>query len=199
MEVKRYCVGVFGTNCYLIKKENNVLIIDPGASAAKLLSYIDEDDRVKAILLTHGHFDHIQAVDKLQAHFHCPVYLNEKDEELARNEKLNCLGNYSACLHCKTTSLKEGLLKIENFEIQVLEAPGHTSGSVLLQIENYLFTGDVLFKGSIGRTDLYSGNASEMKRSLQLFYSMNEDLILCPGHDETSILKNELLYNPFLG
>lgn len=199
MEVKRYCVGAFGTNCYLVKKENDVLIIDPGASFAKLLSYIDEAWNIQAILLTHGHFDHIQAVDKLQAHFHCPVYLNENDEELARNEKLNSLGNYSACLHCKTKQLKEGELEIGKFKIQVTEAPGHTAGSVLLQIEDYLFTGDVLFKGSIGRTDLYSGSESEMKRSLQLFYAMDEKLIICPGHDDTSTLKHELLFNPYLG
>lgn len=199
MEVKRYCVGAFGTNCYLVKKENDVLIIDPGASYSKILAHLDETWNIQAILLTHGHFDHIQAVDKLQAHFHCPVYLNEKDEELARNEKINSLGNYSASLHGKTEALDEGTLTIGNFIIQVTEAPGHTSGSVLLKIEDYLFTGDVLFKGSIGRTDLYSGNASEMKRSLQLFYTMDENLIVCPGHDETTVLKNELLYNPYLG
>lgn len=197
-EIIRLTLGAFATNCYLVKENGHVLIIDPASRMDKILNHISENETVDAILLTHGHFDHIGAVDKLHAHFQCPVYLNENDEELARNEKLNSLAHFHASLHCPLHYLSDGTIKIGNFELTVTEAPGHTAGSILIQYRNHLFTGDVLFKRGIGRTDLYSGNNSAMKNTLRLFNTMDENLLIYPGHDELSVLKEELLYNPYL-
>ncbi len=198
MEIQRIKLGFFAVNCYLIKEAGHVLIIDPGARANKILEALQEQEHVEAIVLTHGHFDHIGAVDALVNQFHCPVYLNPKDEELARDMHLNALGKFSAALHCKTMPLEEPIVQIGSFQLKVFEAPGHTAGSCLIQIGNVMFTGDVLFKGSIGRCDLYSGNESEMRRSLKQFQKMDPELILYPGHEEPTMLQDELNHNPFL-
>lgn len=198
MEVIRLVLGQFRTNCYVIKKQGHVIIIDPASRVEKIIDLIQENEIVDAIFLTHGHFDHIGAVDKLAMRYHCDVYLHPDDNELARNEKLNSLAHFHGTIHCPTIPFIEGFLSIGPFNFEIFEAPGHTAGSVLIRLDNHLFTGDVLFKGGIGRTDLYSGNYSVMKKTLKLFSSMDEDLLVYPGHEELTTLKEELQYNPYL-
>lgn len=198
MEVIHLVLGQFRTNCYLLKKEGHVVIIDPASRMDKIIDYIHENEIVDAILLTHGHFDHIGAVDKLKARYHCDVYLHPNDDELARNEKYNSLAHFHGSIHCPTKAFYEGTMQIGPFDFEIVEAPGHTAGSVLIRYENHLFTGDVLFKCSIGRTDLYSGNASAMKNTLKLFSTMDESYLVYPGHEELTTLKEEFLYNPYL-
>lgn len=196
--IERLVLGAFATNCYLLKEEGHTLIIDPAARFERILSAIKETEKVEAILLTHGHFDHIGAVDKLQARFHCPVYLNPKDEKLARSAKLNSMGEWKAEIHCPTTPLVEGILPIGPFKLEIIEAPGHTAGSTLIRYKQHLFVGDVLFRGSIGRTDLYSASDSAMAHSLRMIKTLDENLIVYPGHDGLTTLKEELENNPFL-
>ena len=197
-EVIRLTLGPFRTNCYLLKEDGHILIVDPAARMERILVAIDDNERVDGILLTHGHFDHIGAVDKLQAHFTCPVYMNLFDEKLVRDAQLNSMGEYSHSLHCPIQNLYEPHMKIGIFDLTIFYAPGHTAGSVLILWENHLFTGDVLFKNAIGRTDLYSGSHSCMRRSLQMIRELNADYHVYPGHDETTNLLQELRMNPYL-
>lgn len=190
---------MFGTNTYFIENENEVIVVDPAGKASKIIEILG-DKKLLAILLTHGHFDHIKAVDELYNIYKIPVYINEKDEVLCR-DKTQCLTfglPYSPVVSCPIVYLKEGLLKISSFEFEVIFTPGHTKGSTCFKIDNYLLTGDTLFRNSVGRTDLKGGDDRELKSSLRIIKELDSELIICPGHEQTSTLKEELENNPFL-
>ena len=199
MNVERYVMGVFATNTYFVGDDKEVIIIDPAGKTEKVESLL-QDRKPVAILLTHGHFDHIKAVDGLHKKYNCPIYLNKEDEKIARSAKQGeVFGiNNSAHISSPINYLEQGPLKIGNFTFEVIFTPGHTSGSVCYQIDNCLFTGDTLFHLSCGRTDLYSGNDREMKSSLRILKELSDDLLVYPGHEDTSTLKIEKEFNPFM-
>lgn len=193
------CLGSFGTNTYFIENDTEVILVDPAGKASKIIEMFG-DKKLLAILLTHGHFDHIKAVDELYDTYKIPVYINEKDEALCR-DKMQCLAfglPYSPVVSCPVVHLKEGKLKISSFEFEVIFTPGHTKGSTCFKIENYLITGDTLFKNSVGRTDLKGGDDRELKASLRIIKELDPELFILPGHEEISTLKEELENNPFL-
>lgn len=196
-EIIKVEVGLYATNCYILKDNKKIIIIDPGKKAEKISSYIYNDETVEAIILTHGHFDHIGAVDDLVKTYNCDVYINEKDKELL-NHRLNEMAGYSSKVSSDVKNLKEGKVTINGFLLNIIYTPGHTEGSVLIQYKNHLFTGDTLFKQSIGRTDLFGSNNSKMIQSIKLIKTLDSSLIVYPGHGETTILSEELKFNPFL-
>lgn len=199
MKVEKYVMGVFSTNTYILEENNKVIVIDPAGKTEKVDSLLAERELV-AILLTHGHFDHIKAVDGLYKKYHCPIYINEDDEKIARDPKQGEIFgiNNSAHISSPLTFLKQGNLKIEHFNIEVIFTPGHTSGSVCYLIDNSLFTGDTLFHLACGRTDLYSGSDKQMKSSLRLLKELDDELLVYPGHEDSSVLKIEKQYNPYM-
>ena len=151
-----------------------------------------------AIILTHGHFDHIGAVDELVRQFHCKVYVHPADQVLLEDETLNGMAGMTAHVRAQTTPLLEGTMKLGQIELQILEAPGHTPGSVLIVIGQDCFCGDVVFEGSVGRTDLPLGNDSQMRQTLKMVRMLNPQLNLYPGHGAATTLEKELNDNPFL-
>lgn len=197
MKVNVLTVGDYQVNCYVLKKNNEILIIDPGAETNKILSLIQDGDKVSAILLTHGHFDHIGAVDDLVRKFDCPVLIHPKDNELAQNPKINSLGGHSAKVSSKLVPITIGEWTIGDFNGINHYTPGHTAGSVIIQIEDILFTGDTLFYHSIGRTDLFSGSEEEMKKTIQKIKLLPRSLLVYSGHGEMSILGDEIKNNPY--
>ncbi|MEA5026395.1 MAG: MBL fold metallo-hydrolase [Erysipelotrichaceae bacterium] len=197
MQVESLKVGVYRTNCYILRKNDHVLVIDPGFRSDKICAAIG-DDRISAVLLTHGHLDHIGAVDELIRKKPSPVYVSIHDADMLRDPYLNCSNQNNIRVTSPVIQIAEGKLVIEDFEIMVFETPGHTAGSLTFLIDNKLFTGDTLFKESVGRTDLPTGNARDLKQSLQLFHSFPDDYTIYPGHDEISSLKHELISNPYL-
>lgn len=198
IEIKRLVLGVYQVNCFIIKKEGHVLIIDPGARSEKVQSEILENEKVDAILLTHGHFDHIGAVDELANLYGCPIYISEADQFLITHPEYNFVGKRTANIQSPVQFMSEGKLEIQNFSLMIFEAPGHTEGCVLIQLDQHLFTGDVLFREGIGRVDLYSGSDAKMKNSLKLFMDIDEDIIVYPGHGEFSTIGYELMNNSYL-
>ncbi len=199
MEVKRMICGAFGTNTYLLEENSDCLLIDPACKAEKLFPLL-EDKNLLGILLTHGHFDHIKACDDLYKKYNVPIYMSDKDKELVSD---NSQGRAFGLLNVPTisspiTCLKEGMMNIGPFSFEVIYTPGHTKGSVCFLFKDFIFTGDTLFRGSIGRTDLRGGNDSELKSSLRIFKDLDDDLIVYPGHDETSTIKDELANNLYL-
>ncbi len=198
IEVKTLVMGAFGVNSYIVRNNGHILLIDPTGKAEKIKTHILENEIVDGIVLTHGHFDHIGAVEELARFYNTQVYMNMADEKLVRTLELNSMGKFGDCLKCPISDLLEPIMNIGNFSLEIIYAPGHTSGSTLIAVENNLFTGDVLFKGSIGRTDLYSGNSSEMKRTLSMIRQLNDDYIIYPGHESASTMKEEKRSNPFL-
>ncbi|MDD2409677.1 MAG: MBL fold metallo-hydrolase [Bacilli bacterium] len=163
MEIKTLRVGSLQTNCYLLKKDNKYLIIDPGDEADKIINYIHGD--VKGILITHNHFDHVGALNQLKEYYHVPVY-----------HYLN---------------LKEGEIKISIFNFEVIYNPGHTKDSISFLFENDLFCGDFIFENSIGRTDA-GGNNQDMKKSIMKIIKYSPSINIYPGHGNKTTLKNEI-------
>ncbi|MGL5978760.1 MAG: MBL fold metallo-hydrolase [Erysipelotrichaceae bacterium] len=192
-------LGIYQANCYLLIQNQSVLIIDPGAKPERIIQRIsDLGCRVVAVVLTHGHFDHIGAVDALVDHYQCPLYLHEADYTMAQDPVKNySLKNREVSLRTKPCFLGTGMISIAPFELEIFDAPGHSEGSVLIRWKQHLFTGDVIFKESVGRTDLYGSSNSKMKQSIAMVKTMDCNLMLHPGHGESTTLQHELAHNPF--
>lgn len=198
MKVSVMQVGPIGTNCYFLQDEESGLlaIIDPGDDWERILHQVKKaEGEVKYILLTHGHYDHTTAVpDLVKALPGVQVYIHQADANGAGSQlfplaaQVKDLNNYD-----------EGdTLTLGSLTIEVLHTPGHSKGSVTLKVGDVLFTGDTLFCGSCGRTDLRGGSYEEIMESLKRLGELEGDFHVCPGHDRTSTLERERKYNPFL-
>ena len=198
MKVSVMQVGPIGTNCYFLQDEESGLmaIIDPGDDWERILHQVKKaEGEVKYILLTHGHYDHTTAVpDLVKALPGVQVYIHQADANGAGSQlfplaaQVKDLNNYD-----------EGdTLSLGSLTIEVLHTPGHSKGSVTLKVGDVLFTGDTLFCGSGGRTDLRGGSYEEIMASLKRLGELEGDFHVCPGHDRTSTLERERKYNPFL-
>lgn len=197
MDIKTYVLGPVCTNTYLLKQGNDALLIDPASKAEKLIDILGDLNLI-GILLTHGHFDHIKAVDGLYEKYKCPVYLHEDDEYLARDKYSGESFGLVSYITCKVEKLNEGKMNIGPFSFETIFTPGHTMGSVIYIFEDCIFTGDTLFKGSVGRTDLEGGDIRRLKDSLRVFKQFKKDYIIYPGHDESTTLLDELDNNYYL-
>lgn len=204
MIVERLPLGVYAANCYIIMCEDTkeAMIVDLGGEPEEIVKKSKElDFKIKFIVLTHGHGDHIAGIPELLNVISCPVYIHEKDEEMILDPKLNLTAVMSTGrISIKPDRLlKDGdILRIGNLEIEVIHTPGHTMGGISLKIENYLITGDTLFKGSIGRTDLHGGSYEAIIDSVNnklLRYS--DDVIILPGHGPATNVGLEKRTNPF--
>ena len=194
MNIKLMQVGEIGTNCYLLEDEDtrSAAIIDPGGEARGILGQAKADGvQVKAILLTHSHYDHTGAVRELrEALPGVPVYLHPADAAQLGTAVMPPIG--------ETLPYQEGdTVPVGNLTVQVLHTPGHTPGGVTLRVEDLLFTGDTLFQGSMGRTDL-GGSYTEIMASLKRLGQLEGDLQVLPGHMGVSTLDRERKSNYFL-
>ena len=200
MKIERYIVGIFQTNTYLLSIEDECILIDPASKPEKMIEILG-DRKLLAILLTHGHFDHIKAVDDLSKKYNCPVYLQKEDKELVTDRNQGNMFNQPiiATVSVKTIDILEGITEIGPFKFETIYTPGHTKGSVCYKFDKELFTGDTLFKGSAGRTDLPGGSDKDLKSSLRIIKELKDDLNIYPGHEDTSTtLEYEKQNNPYL-
>ncbi len=192
-----FVMGALATNTYLLSQNGEALLIDPASRAEKVMEKLDGLD-LKGVLLTHGHFDHIKACDGLYEAYHCPVYLHPGDEFLARDKNAGRGFGLVSYLSCPTLPLKEGRMNISSFVFDVMFTPGHTPGSVIFVFDHHIFTGDTLFRGSVGRTDLEGGDMRALKDSLRKFRDFDGEYFILPGHDDPSTLSFELANNWYL-
>lgn len=198
MKVKLLRVGPIGTNCYILEDDqtNLAAVIDPGDEPELIQEALEKEGvEVRYLLLTHGHYDHTTAVPALHRVYpQADIYIHQADA--------NGAGSTLFPLAGEVDDLKlydEGdVIRLGDHEIQVLHTPGHSPGSVTLKVEDVLFTGDTLFAGSCGRTDLRGGSYEEIMASLKRLGQLEGDYHVCPGHDRTSTLERERQYNPFL-
>ena len=194
LKVHALTLGDYQVNCYISHDEKSPFccVIDPGYEADTILDKLSELGlTLEAILLTHGHFDHVGAVRDLAADTGCQVWLCAEDLALPTNLTAGPL--------CYTNTYAEGTtLHLAGLDISVLQTPGHTPGSVCLLTENTLFSGDTLFAGSCGRTDLPGGSWEQMRSSLKRLSEIEANLWVLPGHGESTMLESEKKYNPYL-
>jgi len=199
MKVETLVLGAIETNCYIISDNNTVLIIDPGFSPRRLIEKINNEygGRLSAVLLTHGHFDHIGAVDALVRTYNCPVYGCKDDERLFRDISVNQMFRQGAVVNSEIEWLEDDKLTIGSIDIKVYYTPGHSPGSVMFEIGGMLFSGDTIFYESVGRTDLYGGSYSQLKQSLAVLQSLPFDMVIYPGHGEKTTVAHEIQFNPY--
>lgn len=202
MDVERFVVGEFATNCYIVKTGKLVLVIDPGAQADVIIGYFDKKKtRPDLILNTHGHFDHIGAVSRLLEKYDIKFYIDAEDAEIIADPAKNGSSIFSENnLSLTTYSIIDGPAAeyLKKNGVHIIKAPGHSPGSIVIKIDGCLFTGDLLFRGSIGRTDLIGGDVSEMKKSLEKIRGMDSSLKVYPGHGPESCMEYEKENNYFL-
>lgn len=187
-------LGDYQTNCYILHNDgsSDCVVLDPGYEPEIILSFLSEKKlNLTAIALTHCHFDHVGAVKELAAQTDCRVYLNEKD--LALPPMLTNGPLYY------TDTYKDGdTVTLAGIPFRVLETPGHTPGSVCLMTGAHLFSGDTLFAGSCGRTDLPGGDSRAMRDSLRKLAALEGDYDVYPGHGSATTLAREKQTNPYL-
>ncbi len=200
---KLLSLGDFGTNCYILENsEGNALLIDAPYSAGIISARIDSLGlRLKKILLTHGHCDHIEALNGLYKKYGCEVYISEEDAPMLTDGAL-CKAEYFGThfepfFGAKTLSDGEEI-SLGDITLKVIATPGHTRGSVSFLAEECIFTGDTLFEGSVGRTDLGGGDFDLLIQSIGRLMGLGRNYTVYPGHGGASDLESELKFNPFL-
>lgn len=203
MKIKRLSLGELGTNCYILSGEDFAVVIDPADVSEELISFATEekDKKYKYILLTHCHIDHILGVERVREIWNSPIVIGEKDAASLKTPSEN-LSTYIFGKEYKLTAdlmVKDGdKISLGSKEISVLETPGHTKGSVCYILEDNMFSGDTLFKGTIGRTDFPTSNIEEMAKTLEMLSSMEKDYNLFPGHDDATTLFREKKFNQYM-
>ena len=194
LNITRLPLGVYQVNCYIIREENSTscCVLDPGGEAKKVLEFMENRGlTLEAILLTHGHFDHVGAVAELHEATGCKVYLCPED--------LIMPAKWTGGELCYTDTYGEGdELHLAGLDIRGMHTPGHTPGSVCLEVENSLFVGDTLFAGSCGRTDLPGGDLDTILASLRRLDALEADYDVYPGHSASTKLSREKQYNTFI-
>ena len=194
LNMKHLALGAYQTNCYLVWGEDSpsCVVIDPGYEPDTVLEEAGKlGKRITAILLTHGHFDHVGGVKELAAETGCKVYLCDADLSMPRQMTAGPL--YYTDIYGEGSFVEEA-----DLSFKVLHTPGHTPGSVCPMCENVIFSGDTLFWGSCGRTDLPGGNWATIRKSLQRLAELPGDYDVYPGHGDATKLSFERKMNPYM-
>lgn len=198
MRIYTYPLGELQTNCYLIENEGKGILIDPADDGSFLLEELQRKNiELEALLLTHGHFDHCMAAGEIQMSLNVPLYLHKKDQFLIdrlESTAEHFLGYKPIVLPPKKIEyISSGDLKIINFKFQILSSPGHTPGGVSYYFpeEKVIFTGDTLFAGAIGRTDLSYSSKKDLWSSLKTILALPEETIVYAGHGESTYIGQE--------
>ncbi len=201
MKIKTLQVGELGTNCYLVSDDNGTTaIIDPGDDFEKICDALVGLNPT-TILLTHGHFDHIGAVNAMKRKYGVEVVISALDEEMLGDDTKNA----AYLMNMTTSPIKAEKLvddgdtvEVGDLKFEVVATAGHTKGSVTYKIEDKLFTGDTLYRGTAGRGDLYGGNPVRLIRSLQKLAELEGDYEVFAGHDRKTTLEYERQTNHYL-
>ena len=206
MRLELYVVGPVQTNCYFVinEKTNEMIVVDPGASGEALAKKAQESGYIpKAILLTHGHFDHCGGIDAFRKIYEVPVYTYEGERPTIEQGRYNLSGDMGpeTAYHVDEYLQDEKELDLAGFHLRLLATPGHTLGGCCFYFpyEKVLFAGDTLFAGSVGRTDFPGGSMSTLVRSIRdKLMVLPPETVVYPGHGEATTIDDERMNNPYL-
>ncbi|MCI8702142.1 MAG: MBL fold metallo-hydrolase [Turicibacter sp.] len=207
MNVYPLVLGPVQTTCYVVSSQGRAVIVDPAANATKIIQYLGTKKLIpEAILLTHGHFDHIGAVNELAAKYSLPIYAHKSEKEYFDQPEVNL-----STMTYQPFVLSEDLdyhwladgatLTCLDTQVKIFHVPGHTSGSLCYYFvkDRMVFTGDTLFKQSIGRTDFIYGNHQQLVTGIrQKLLTLPDDTLVYPGHGDCTTVADEKRNNPFL-
>jgi len=199
--------AAFQTNCYILSAGDGAIIVDPGDEGSKIITYL-ATQRLKpvAIFITHGHFDHIGALKEVQEKYGIPVYAHQDEAKLFTDSKFNFSWKTGRMpvefndLSAFNFVCKDEVIELLDQNINVLHVPGHSPGSLAFYFKDadVVITGDALFKGSIGRTDLPGGNHEQLLKSIETkLFTLPDSTVVYPGHGPATTIGNEKRMNPF--
>lgn len=204
MLIKTLPLGVNATNCYIVIDEetNKATVIDPADNVNAILSALDKETcSLEMILLTHGHYDHIQALDDLRVATNAPAGIHTEDEEMLydaeKSHQLYYNGNTAPYRKIDFTFEEGKQFTIGNSTITVMHTPGHSKGSSCFVGDGVIISGDTLFAGSMGRYDLHGGNFSQIMTSLKRLQNVDGNPVVYPGHGPATCMDDERKYNPY--
>ena len=207
MKIEKYVVGMIGTNCYLVINEEtkDTVMVDPGAYPAKLKNAVKEQGlKLKAVLLTHAHFDHIMGLSDVMEDIKIPVYVEEADLPMMMDGESNLSSGYmrGGYQFADAVPVRDGQqLQIAGFQFRVIHTPGHTQGGVCYYVEKegVLFSGDTLFCCSVGRSDFATSSTSALIRSIkEKLFLLPDETKVFPGHMGATTIGNEKVNNPYV-
>ena len=200
--MKITCNNIWMTNCYYLETDKAAIVIDPGYKRDSILEFLNKnEDKERLILLTHGHFDHIGGADYLRQETGVKIGIGALDVPALSDDALNCAVVFKRKLEPFAADFEycDGdVIKVGDIELKVISTPGHTVGGVSFLCENNLFSGDTLFKTSIGRTDFEGGSFEELEKSIKKLYALPDETVVYAGHGESSTIGFEKKYNPFV-
>ncbi len=197
MTIHTLPLGFLQANCYIVSEGEKCIAIDPGGEPEALLQFLQEKGLcLEAVLLTHGHFDHVGAAEALAKHTGCEIWMHPGDQGYGA-EYLQMFPLLGSRLPLQPLEAGDGL-QIAGLNMKILETPGHTRGSVCICIGDAMFSGDTLFSGSIGRTDLAGGDIRAMQKSLDFLKALDQNYTVYPGHGPKTSLDREKRVNPYL-
>ena len=202
MKIACYAAGSVGTNNYVVSDDNGITaIIDCDGNPAPLYSYIEKNNlKVTHILLTHGHYDHTGSVNEVAEHYGCTIVGCSKEMRVFTDPSINC--SHFCCgdiiVHPDVLVNNGDVVKVGDMEFEVLETPGHTEGSICFICKDTIFSGDTLFQGSCGRTDLPTGNWNDIIQSLKKLAALPGDYQVYSGHGPATTLETERRTNPYM-
>lgn len=209
MEIKKLVLSGLGTNCYIVTSGETAVVIDPADSPEYIISSAEKGGvKIEWVLLTHGHFDHTGGAAFIREKCGAKVYIHNNDNEML-TDSVKALAFFTperGFEPCEADAfVSDGdVLELGGLKFRVLHTPGHTEGSVCYLLtdpdtgENIMFSGDTLFRDSIGRSDTYSGNSGKLFESLEKLSALEDDYRVLPGHGPETKLSTEKKYNPFL-
>lgn len=202
VEVKRIVTGAIEENCYLIYEDVTALIVDPGDDFPKIMQTI-EDLQVTpvAILLTHCHYDHIGALEETRTTYNVPVYVSSLEKDWLGNPELNLSVHGGKPVIAQSADFEFEMMRdytIGGLSFRVVPTPGHSPGGVSFIFEDFVITGDALFQGSVGRTDLPGGDHEALLEGIrEQLFTLEDEMQIYPGHGDASTIGDEKLTNPF--